>query len=95
MERGKDWHIMGAVDLGPLVNNLEEISNQRTELEVATHYFQYIYIGLNGFHWPVAYCGSNNVDGHGIYLTFWLIIDTIASYGFKVHAALMDRSSNN
>ena len=35
---------MGAVDLGPLVNDLDEIGNKANELEVVTHYFQYMYI---------------------------------------------------
>ena len=95
IKRGEDWHVMGAVDLGPLINHLNEISKFGNELEVATHYFQYILVVFNGFCWPAAYYGLNNVNGHGIYLTFWPLVDALSSYSFKVHAALMDSSSNN
>ena len=64
-------------------------------MEVASHYFQYIYVGVNGFCWPVAYCSSNSVNGHSIYLTFWPLVDVLSTYGFKIHSALMDSSSNN
>ena len=46
IKRGRDWHVMGAVDLGSLVNDLDEIGNKANELEVVIHYFQYMYI-----HW--------------------------------------------
>ena len=95
LKRGHEWHAMGVIDLGPLINHLDELSHVGNELEVATHYFQYIFVGFNGFRWPVAYYGSNNVNGHGIYLTFWQLVDALSSYGFKVHTALMDSSSNN
>ena len=65
------------MDLGPLVNDLEELSGKRDDMEVATHYFQYIYVAFNGFHWPVANYGSNNVNGHSIYLTFWPLVDIL------------------
>ena len=94
-KKGKDWQIFGAVDLGPLVNDLEELSGKRDDMGVATHYFQYIYVAFNGFHWPVAYYGCNNVNGHLIYLTFWPLVDILSTYGFKIHGSLMDGSCNN
>ena len=66
-----------------------------TEVQMASHYIQYVYVGLNGFRWPVAYYGTNNVNGHSIYLTFWSLIDELHGYGFNVHAVLMDGSNNN
>ena len=34
-KKGKDWQIVSAMDLGPLVNDLEELSGKRDEMEVA------------------------------------------------------------
>ena len=62
---------------------------------MASHCFQYIYVGFNGFRWPVAYFRSHNVNGNSIYLTFWPIIQALNTYGVKVHVAMMDGSSNN
>ena len=95
VRKGKDWELVGAVDLGPLGNDLDEISKKSTKVQMASHYFQYIYVGLNGFRWPVAYYGTNNVNIHSIYLTFWSLIDELHGYGFNVHTVLMDGSNNN
>ena len=54
-----------------------------------------MYVGFNGFRWQVAHYGTNNVNGHSIYLTFWPLLDTLHSYGFDVHGVLMDSSNNN
>ena len=95
VKRGHNWSIVGAVDLGPLCNNLHEISNSSEKTKLATHCFQYLYVGFNGFRWPVAYFGSDNVNGHSIYLTLWPLVDQLSTFGFKVHGAIMDGSSNN
>ena len=95
VKKGTNWSIVGAVDLGPTVNNLGEITNKENKCKLATHCFQYLYVGFNGFRWPVAYFGSDNVNGHSIYLTMWPLVDQLASFGFNVHGAIMDGSSNN
>ena len=83
------------VDLGPLVNNLEMISDQKKNMHLATHCFQLMYQAMGGFRWPVAYCGMHNVNPHQIYQTFWPLVDVLSSFGFQVHAALLDGSNNN
>ena len=95
VKRGRNWSIVGAVDLGCIVNSLDELSTTKKNMKMATHCFQYLYVGFNGFRWPIAYFGSDNVNGHAIYLTFWPLIDQLASFGFNVHACIMDGSSNN
>ena len=95
VKRDHDWDIVGAVDLGPLVNGLEDISKRKKELQMASHYFQYVCVGFNGFRWPVAHYGTNNVNSHSIFFTFWPFLDVLHSYGFDVHGVLMDGSNNN
>ena len=95
VKKGKEWSLIGAVDLGELVNDLEAIKKKKNEIQMASHYFQYIYVGFNGFRWPVAHYGTHNVNGHSIYLTVWPLIDELSTYGFNVHGILMDGSNNN
>ena len=71
VKRGKSWSLVGAVDLGDTVNSMDQISTQKENCKLATHCFQYMYVGFNGFRWPVAYFCSDNVNGHSIYLTLW------------------------
>ena len=95
VKRGSRWSIVGCVDLGPLVNNLDVISKCSNKRKMATHCCQYMFVGFNGFRWPVAYFGSDNINGHSIYLTLWPLVDYLASFGFSVHGVIMDGSSNN
>ena len=95
VRRGRRCSIVGAIDMGLTVNCLDEISNEKRNIKMATHCFQYMFVGFNGFRWPIAYFGSNNVNGHSIYLTFWPLVDYLSSFGFSVHGAIMDGSSNN
>ena len=92
---GQDWEVVGAVDLGPLVNDLDQLSKKKKEIKMASHYFQYVFVGFNGFRWPAAHYGTNNVNGHSIYLTVWPLLDELFNYSFKVHGILMDGSNNN
>ena len=62
---------------------------------MASHYFQYMYVGYNGFRWPNAHYATNNVNGHSIYLMFWPLLDELSGYGFNVNGLLMDGSNNN
>ena len=94
VKKGEHWELVGAIDLGPLLNDLHSIG-QKQDFQLATHCFQYIYQSFSGFRWPVAFYGSHNANGHLIYLTFWPLVDALSMYGFKIDGALLDRSSNN
>ena len=94
-KKGSDWQVIGACDLGELVNSLDFLSKKSTEIKLASHCFQYMFVSFGMFRWPVAYYGSHNVNGHGIYFTLWHLIDALSTHGFVVHGVLMDGSSNN
>ena len=94
VKRGHDRDIVGAVDLGPLVNGLEYISKKKKELQMASHYLQYMYVGFNGFRWPVAHYGTMSMAIQSFF-TFWPLLDVLHSAGFDVHRVLMDGSNNN
>ena len=94
VKKGENWELIGAIDLGPLLNDLHSIG-EHNDFQLATHCFHFIYQGFFGFRWPVAFYGSHNVNDHSIYLTFWPLVDALSMYGFKIHGALLDASSNN
>ena len=95
VKRGKSWSLVGAVDLGSTVNSLDGSLLEKENCKLAMHCFQYMYVGCNGFRWPIAYFGSDNVNGHSIYLMMWPLRDQLQSFGFNIHGAIMDGSSNN
>ena len=94
VKKGEIWELIGAIDLGPLLNDLHSIG-ENNDFQLATHCFQYIYQSFSGFRWPVAFYGSHNVIGLSVYLTFWPLVDALSMYGFKIHGSFLDRSSNN
>ena len=55
VKRGKNWSLVGAVDLGVMVNSLDAITTNRKICKLANHSFQFMYVSFNGFRWPVAY----------------------------------------
>ena len=94
-KKNGQWEIIGACDLGELVNGMEYLSSKTNEITLASHYFAFVYSSFSQFRFPVGHYASNNVNGHSIYLTLWPMIDALSQYDFNIHAVLMDGSSNN
>ena len=92
---GDTWNIVGAIDLGEMVNSLEDIYKRKKEVKMASHFILYLFVELGGFRWPVAYYATNNINVHQLYLTFWELVAVLQHYGFQVVYAVMDGSSNN
>ena len=49
LKKGDSWELVGAIDLGPLLNELHVIHGKHKEFQLATHCFQYIYQSYSGF----------------------------------------------
>ena len=95
VKRGSKWSIIGAIDLGVVCNSLEELTEKKRSYKLASHCFQYMFVGFNGFRWPVAYYASDNVNGHCIWVTFHEVVGHLKTFDFNVHGAIIDGSSNN
>ena len=95
VKRGQQWELVGAVDLGELVNSMEYVWSKKKEMTLASHCLQYLFVGFGGFCWPVAYYGTNNASAHQLYYTFWQIVKELYEYNFEVHYAMLDGSVMN
>lgn len=71
------WSIVGGVDMGQINNLISVITNNQKKMELATHCLKFLFHGLCGFRWPVAYYGSNPVTTHQIFLNFWVCVDAV------------------
>ena len=49
VKQGESWELVGAIDLGPLLNDLHVIGGRHKGFQLATHCFQYIYQSYSGF----------------------------------------------
>ena len=95
IKRQNSWQIVGAIDMGELVNSLEYVWTKKKEIDLATHCLQFLYCGYGGFCWPVAFYGSKNASAHQIYFTFWNLCKELFEYGFEVEYGMLDGSVMN
>ena len=95
VRKGDAWCIVGGVDMGETNNLLSIISNKGKKAELATHCLQFIFHGLSGFRWPVAYYGSNPATTHQIFINFWECVDALDEHGFTVDYVMLDGASTN
>ena len=95
VRKSTSWKLIGAIDLGQFVNNLDLIMNKRNPMKLATHILQYMFVSYGGFRWPVAYYGTNNASGHQLYYTFWNLVKELFEYGFEVEYCMMDGAVMN
>ena len=95
VHRGEEWELIGAIDLGPLVNNLEQVVTRHREVKLATHALAFMFLAYGGFRWPVAYFGTNNASPHQLYFTFLQLVSKLSEYEFQVDYCMLDGSSMN
>lgn len=95
VRKGDAWSIVGGVDMGETNNMISVINNNGKKVELATHSLQFIFHGLNGFRWPVAYYGSNPATTHQIFINFWECVDALDEHGFTVDYVMLDGAATN
>ncbi|XP_046357922.2 uncharacterized protein LOC124136148 [Haliotis rufescens] len=95
VRRGSDWSLVGAVDVGPLCNNINILIKKKKSVQMATHVLQFVFHGLYGFRWPVAYFGTNPGLSHQIYFNFWKIVEALGDHDFIVDYVMLDGASTN
>ncbi len=92
---GNSWNLVGDVDVGQTCNALRIIENGKKETQLAAHVLQYLYVGYNGFQWPVSYYDTTGAKGHELYST---TIDTLYELDvndFCADVVMLDGASIN
>ncbi|KAJ8318738.1 hypothetical protein KUTeg_003829 [Tegillarca granosa] len=89
------WNLVGIVDMDQTNNNIDILCNGRKKVQLATHALQFVFHGLTGFRWPVAYFGSNTATAFQLYNTFWKCVDVLDENGFTVDYVMLDGASTN
>lgn len=92
---GDSWSLVGMVDMDSTNNNVDIICNGKKKVQLATHALQFVFHGLTGFRWHVAYFGSNTVTAHQLCSTYWKCVDVLDEHGFTVGYMMADGASTN
>ena len=95
VRKNDTWKLIGAVDMGEFVNSLDYVMSDSSEIKLATHVLQYMFVSHAGFRWPTAFYGSNNASAYQIYYTFWELVKELYEYGFEVEYCMLDGSVMN
>ncbi|CAC5381154.1 unnamed protein product [Mytilus coruscus] len=90
---GDKWSLVGMVDMDSTNNNIDIICNGKKKVQLATHALQFVFHGLTGFRWPVAYFGSNTATAHQLCSTYWKCVDVLDEHGFTVDYMTADGAS--
>lgn len=67
----------------------------RTDLKLATHVLQLLFLGNTGFRFPVAHFPTTQISSAELYLLFWKAVKMLSIYGFTVTYISMDGAQVN
>ncbi len=87
--------ITGFIDLGTEANNNRILRDGKESAKLASQVLQFVYLGANGFRFPVAHFPSNSANAADIYINMWKVIQKLHDFEFNVHAVVMDGGANN
>ena len=87
--------IEGLVNLGKTCDDMQISNSQTEELRMAKYILQFIFLGYDGFRFPVAYFSTAGVNAPELYMNVWNIISQLYLYGFSIQYVCFDGGSSN
>lgn len=87
--------IEGLVGLGQPSEDMRKMVNKTDELLMAKYILQFIFLGYDGFRFPVAYFPTTGVNAPELYINVWKIISELSLYGFSIEYVCFDGGSSN
>jgi hypothetical protein len=94
-KNGNILELTGFTELGEEGNLCEKLHQGSNNKVVGTHVLQLLFVGINGFRFPIAHFVTDNVLASQLYGLFWRAIYLLSSYGFKVLYTCMDGAQCN
>lgn len=94
-KKGGEWTLVGFVDMGRDLADLECVLHGREAKKLATHVLQLTFAGFSGFRWPVAYFGTRTASAYQLHSIFWQAIDILGQYGFSIDYCNLDGATTN
>ena len=72
----------GLIGLGQACEGMRKIVNKIDDLQMAKYILQFIFLGYDGFRFPVAYFPTTGVNAPELYMNVWNMISELSVYGF-------------
>ena len=87
--------IKGLVNLGKTCDDMQIMNSQTEERRMTKYILQFIFLGYDGFRFPVAYFPTSCVNAPDLYMNVWNIISELYLYGFCMQYVCIDGGSSN
>ncbi|KAJ8321537.1 hypothetical protein KUTeg_000913 [Tegillarca granosa] len=87
--------LVGFNELTPESIVFDQIKSNKTEIKLATHALQFVFLGFTGFRFPFAHFSSQTASGHELYLLIWNAVNMLLNFGFKIQYISTDGAQTN
>ncbi len=87
--------LTGFVNLGEESTNIKTVREGKENVKLANQVLQFVYLGFNGFRFPIAHWPTATANAADMYVNMWQAIQKLFEYGFQVEGVVMDGGSSN
>ena len=87
--------LIGYVYMSESLNNLDCYVSQNVTAEYATHVVQFMFLGFNGFRFPICHCPVKSLRACHLHLMIWRLINELKLWDFSVSCVLQDGGCEN
>ena len=81
--------------MGQACKDMHTLNANTDELGMAKYILQFIFLGFDGFRFPIAYFPSLGANAPELYMNVWNAISEMSQYEFQVQYVCFDGASSN
>lgn len=93
--RDNKTYITGFTDLGDESALVESIKTKTSEVKLATHVLQYVFLGFSGFRFPICHFPTIQASASDLYILTWEVKNMLQIFGFTVRYISTDGAQTN
>ena len=82
-------NIEGLVDMGQACEDMHTLNALTDDLRMAKYILQFVFLGFDGFRFPVAYFLSAGGNAPELYMNVWGMIRQFSTYVFGIDCMCM------
>ncbi len=85
----------GLLDMGDVSDSMRNLTQNTTNVRLATHILQLVFLGYDGFRFPFVYYCSDGATCPELFFKMWESIYALKRWGFDVDYVSLDGASAN
>lgn len=92
---GSGFRLIGFSATCKEAESCRKLQNKSEQKQLADHALQVVFLGFNGFRFPVAHFPTTTASATELYILFWRIIQDLEQFGFSVAYVNLDGAITN